>query len=120
MDDLEDIEPDLKEGSMSIFSQTANHWPLDALTNRLFHFGRAIFHDLSAFPTPGAAALEDLIAHTIDPVLIDTVGRAGKYYSKEYLRDLERHMPFRFAQTRRQREKLSRQKVNLGSLIDTP
>jgi hypothetical protein len=118
MDDLEDIEPDLHESRMSIFSQTANRWPLDSLANRLFHFGRAIFYDLSAFPTSGAASLEDLIRHSIDPVLIDTIGRAGKYYSKDYLRELERYMPFRFAQIRKQREKLARQKVNLGSLIE--
>lgn len=118
MDDLEDIDSDRKEGRMSIFSQTATRWPLDALTNRLFHFARAVYHDLSAFPTPGAAALEDLIAHSLDPVLIDTIARAGKYYSKDYLRDLEKHMPFRFATVRKLREKLVRQKVGLGSLVE--
>jgi hypothetical protein len=118
MDDLEDIEPDLKEGRMSVFSQTANHWPLDGLTNCLFHFGRAIFNDLSAFPTPGAAALEDLIEHSIDPVLIDIASRAGKYYSKDYLRDLEKHLPFRFAHLKKLRDKLARQKLNLGGMIE--
>jgi hypothetical protein len=118
IDDLEDIEPDLKASRISIFSQTANHWPLDALTNRLIHFGRAINRDLSIFPAPGAAVLEDLFDRSIDPILIDTIARSGKFFNNEYLRELERHMPFRFAHLRKLRKKLSIQKVSLGSLIE--
>ncbi len=117
MDDLEDLRQDLREGRATIFTQTAGHWPLDGLTNQIFHFGRAIFHDLDDFPAPATAPLQDLITRGIDPVLIDTIGRAGKYYSTDYLRELERHMPYRFANLRRLREKLERQKIGIGSLI---
>ena len=118
MDDLEDIQTDLQEGRMTVFTQTANHWPLDGLTNRFFHFGRAIFNDLDAFPSQAAAPLGEVITRCIDPILIDTICRAGKYYTKDTLRELERHMPFRFANLRKQREKFSRQKLNVGSLME--
>ncbi len=118
MDDLEDIETDLREQRMTVFTQTANRWPLDGLTSRFLNFGRAIFANLDAFPSQAAGPLEEVITRCIDPILIDTIQRAGKYYTKGYLRELERHMPFRFAILRKQREKFSRKKVNLGSLVE--
>jgi hypothetical protein len=58
------------------------------------------------------------MARAIDPVMVDTIGRTGSYYSKEYLREMERHMPFHFASLRKQRERLERQKVSLAKLVD--
>jgi hypothetical protein len=118
MDDLEDVQQDLSEGGMTVFSQTANHWPLDGVTNRLFHFGRAIFSDLSAFETPAVTPLKDLMDRSLDPILMDTIGRAGQYYSRPYLREIESHMPFRFASTRRQREKIKRHRITIGRLVE--
>lgn len=118
MDDLEDIEQDMREGGQTIFSQTAGRWPLDSITNKMVHFGRAIFDDLSMFHTQAAGDMKELIDRCIDTVLIDIIGRAGKYYSRAYLRELERHIPFRFASMRRQREKLARQKLHMGRLIE--
>lgn len=118
MDDLEDIEQDMREGRMTIFSQTANHWPLDAITSQMIHFGRAIFGDLSIFPTEAASSMESFIGRSMDPVLIDIIGRTEKYYSKAYLREMEHHMPFHFTSLRKQRGKLTRQKIKMGSLIE--
>jgi hypothetical protein len=119
MDDLEDIEQDMREGSQTVFSQTAGRWPLDGITNRMVHFGRAIFSDLSMFETQAASDMEELIERSIDTVLIDIIGRAGKHYSKGTLRELERHIPFRFNSMHRQRDKMNRQKINMGRLIET-
>ena len=119
MDDLEDLEQDMREGCQTVFSQTAGRWPLDRVTNRMIHFGRAIFGDLSAFPSPSAQLMTELIYRSIDSVLIDIASRVERYYSKDYRNELERHVSFRFACTRRQREKLSRQKINLGRLVET-
>lgn len=118
MDDLEDLQDDLREGRATVFTQTADRWPLDRLTNRFLNFGRAIFENLDAFPSQAAAPLEEVITRCLDPILIDIICRAGKYYGKDYLREIERHMPFRAASLRRQREKFKRQKVSLGSLLE--
>ena len=118
MDDLEDIQTDLKDGRLTVFTQTAGHWPLDRLTNKLFHFSRAIFSDLSAFPSQAASVLGELIERAIDPILLDIIGRTGKYYSRSYLRDVEHHMAFRFDSVRKQREKLTRKRIDTGRLID--
>jgi hypothetical protein len=120
MDDLEDIRSDQAEGQLTLFSQTAAHWPLDALTNRVFHFGREVFSDLSAFHSPAVKPLKALIDHFIDPLLIDSIGRAGSpLYSNAYLHQIEQHFPFRFEILRRQREALTRQKITFERLFDT-
>jgi len=119
MDDLEDLEQDMREGSMTIFSQTAGRWPMDGITNRMMHFGHAIFGDLSVFHSEAAGGLQEIIDRGMDGVLIDVIGRASKYYSKRYMGDLERHTPFRFASVRKQRERLARQKIHLGRLVET-
>ncbi|NLG96434.1 MAG: hypothetical protein GX491_03640 [Chloroflexi bacterium] len=118
MDDLEDAVQDLREGRMSIFSQTAYHWPLDGITNQTFHFGRAIFSDLSGFQSPAVEPVKELITRMIDPILIDTIGQIGRFYSKKYLREIERHMPFHFRALKKQRDRLDRQKVTMDRLID--
>ncbi len=118
MDDLEDILQDVQEGRMTIFSQAARRWPLDQVTNRMFHFGRAIFSELDAFDNPTAGLLKELIERGIDPLLIDSIGRVGQFYTKEYLHQIERHFPLHFPALHKQRQKLNRQKVTLERLLE--
>jgi hypothetical protein len=119
LDDLEDIPIDLQEYRATVFSQTSPHWPLDRLTNQFIHYGRAVLANLGSFQSESVPILQDLTTRCMDPILIDTIGRSSKYYSKSYMLQLERHMPYQFSAIRKQREKLSRQNFNLGKLIDT-
>jgi len=118
MDDLEDVISDMQKGQMTFFSQTAGHWPLDNLTNRVFHFGRAVFSDLGAFPGPGSQIVKELIERCVDPLLMDSIGQARKLFGKEYLRKIERNFPLRFSSMDKQRQRLNRQKINFGRLLD--
>ncbi len=118
LDDLEDIHSDLKEGRMTLFTQTAPHWRLDALTNRIFHFGHTVFNQVNGFPTGSSASLYPLIEHILDPMLLDTLGRAAKFYSRDYLRAAERSLPFRFDILKKQRARLEGQKMTLGRITD--
>ena len=119
MDDLEDVENDRKEGQMTIFTQTIPHWRLDAITNRMIHFGRNLTHLMSAFDSPASQPLRELIEGSLDPVLIDMVGQAGAYYTRDYLHALESHLPFRFAAIKKQRGKLKRHQLPLSRLVET-
>lgn len=119
MDDLEDVQEDLKNGQQTLFSQTARHWPLDNLTNRVFHFGKAIFHDLEAFQSPAVDPIKDLMDRAVAPLLINSIGLAGSLYSKNYLRQVEAHFPFCFGALHRQQKKLERKKINLERLVNT-
>lgn len=118
MDDLEDVRQDQKEGRMTIFSQCGQRWMLDAITNRMIHFGRSVLDQIRVLDSPNTEPLRELIARGLDPILINTIGRAAPLYSRAYLRALESHMPLRFSALRKERRKLDRHKVSLSSLVN--
>lgn len=119
MDDLEDVESDHKDGRLTIFSQTIPHWSLDNITNRTIHFGRSVFDLAKIFKSPAAASIQRLISRGLDPIMIDLAGRARKFYSTAYLREIEHHLAFRLVTLRKQRIKLERNRVSLGRLVDS-
>lgn len=113
MDDLEDVEADRKAGFMTIFSQTAGRWPLDGITNTAFHLGARIFSQMERFPVPQARPLQELVLRALNPLLSVSAAGAARYYTRPYLRELEAHMPVRFAALSDQRKKLDRARLPL-------
>ncbi|HEX7540809.1 MAG TPA: hypothetical protein VF352_01645 [Anaerolineales bacterium] len=107
MDDLEDVEQDRQDGIMTVFSQTACHWPLDAVTSRLIVFGNGLLDAMSHFHVTGLETLEEIMRKCITPLMIDSAGRVGHLYSRQYLNELERHSPYRFSQLKRLRRKVA-------------
>jgi hypothetical protein len=118
MDDLEDLRQDRTEGRMTVFSQTASHWVLDGVTNHFIHFGRAVFAWMAALDPKAPALLDELLRKCLDAILIDTVSRAKEFYSRDYLREMERHLAFRFAGLGKQRGKLARHGIGIGKLVE--
>jgi hypothetical protein len=105
MDDLEDVEEDRRSGIMTLFSQTAGHWPLDAVTSRAMLFGKGLLEQMGGFQSPGLDTLNEIMRKCITPLMIDSVGRVGHLYSRPYLDELERHFPYRFARLKQLRRK---------------
>ena len=108
MDDLEDLQSDRRAGIMTVFSQTAGRWPLDAVTSRLIGFGDGLLDGMCQFQAPGLATLEGIMRKCITPLLINSASRAGQFYSRGYLAGLQRHSPYRFAQLKKIRRGVSR------------
>ena len=117
LDDLEDIQQDYDAGRLTVYSQVAGHRPLDALTNRTFHFGRKVLERLASFEI--AEPVKDLIRRGSMSILIDTISRADGFYSPAYLRELERHSPFRFSFLEKQRKAFARKNGSAVKLIET-
>jgi hypothetical protein len=44
----------------------------------------------------------------ITPLMIDSASRLGNLYSREYLKELERHSPYRFGQMKKVRREVSK------------
>lgn len=118
VDDLQDVHQDRKDGLLTIFSQSARRWTLDALTNRTFHFGAQVLQGLDGFDAPDLAPLKELMRDSTALLLVDAVGRADRLYSRRYRRELETHSPFRFSALSKRRKKLGRQRVSLLRLIE--
>lgn len=117
MDDLEDVDADRRAGALTIFSQTAGRWPLDAITNTAFHLGHAIFSQMERFPAPAARPLKDLVLRALNPLLSVSAAGAARYYTRPYLKTLQEHMPVRFDALSQQQKKLQRARLPLDVLL---
>jgi hypothetical protein len=117
MDDQEDFREDMKAGLNTVYSQTARHWLLDEVTNRTFHFARNVLKFMDNFEGADVLTLKELFTRGIDLLLIDAAGRNGRYYSKNYLNELEKFLPFRFSDINQQRRRLKRNKISLEKLL---
>jgi len=118
MDDLEDVQQDLDNGLETVFSQTARHWPLDVVTNRTFHFANRLLQSLDSFAAPGTELFTDLLRRSFNPLLIAAAGSSSRLYTRTYLREIERHLPVRFAFLLDQRRRLERRHFSAISLVE--
>jgi len=117
LDDMEDVEQDSGEGRLTLYSQPAGHWSLDALANRTFHFGRKVLMGLDCFDVD--ESVRELIRRGADLFLVDTIGRTARHYTPSYLRELEAHSPFRFSYLNTKRNDLFRRQGSLVKMIET-
>jgi hypothetical protein len=118
IDDLEDVESDLKKGIMTVFSQTARHDPLDTITNRTFHFWDRVAGALEAYASPQVNPLIEIIRAYVPVMLVAEAGSAGKYYTRSYLRELEAYCPFHFSFLIQERRRLARRGVSPLALVE--
>jgi hypothetical protein len=118
MDDLEDVQDDLKNGLETVFSQTARHWSLDAVTSRTFHFANRLLQTLDNFAAPGTELFTDLLRRSFNPLLIAAAGSSSRLYTRAYLRQIESHLPVRFAFLLEQRRRLERRRFSAISLVE--
>jgi hypothetical protein len=117
LDDMEDVGEDGQAGRLTLYSQPAGRWPLDALANRTFHFGRKVLMGLDCFEVD--ESLREVIRHGADLLLIDTIGRTDRYYTPTYLRQLEAHSPFRFSFLNKKRQRFFQRHGSLVKMMET-
>lgn len=116
-DDLQDVERDCDCGLRTVFSQAATHSPLDALTNRLYHFGDRVMDCLGCFDASNSGSLVNLMKRSVVMLLIGAAGLADRYYSESYIRELETYSPFRFSFLKRHSHDLPSYKTSAMKLL---
>ena len=117
MDDQEDVMSDLKEGSLTLFTEAASSGYVDRTMNRVFNFAHQVLKGLDQFDPPQAIPLKQMSMKGIDLLLIDAVLRNEQYYSKAYLMELEKYFPFRFEYLKRVRRIIHKKKITGERLI---
>lgn len=117
LDDMEDVAQDSRAGRLTLYSQQVGHGSLDTLTNRTFHFGHKVLMGLDCFDIDDL--VRELIRRGAELALVDTIGRAGRYYTPSYLCELEAYSPFRFSFLNEQRTDFSGRHGSLASLMET-
>jgi hypothetical protein len=117
VDDLEDAKNDQQAGLMTIFSQTLGHWRLDEITNRLLYFGQRVVEILAADVPPSLEPLLSFFAEAVPLVVIQAAAGQRRYYSREYVRNMQAHYPLRFSAIENRQKRLYRKSQGLSELV---
>jgi hypothetical protein len=106
IDDLQDLREDGKAIASTPFLRAARAGSLDAITNRLFHFVWDTAAEMGVHAAPGRGELIPLIIRSCDFLIMEAVVRYRRLYSREYLCELEMHLPVRSSYLASLRERL--------------
>jgi hypothetical protein len=106
IDDLQDVEEDVRNGHQTLFTLAASRGSLDMMANRLHRFIDAVLTSCnpSALCRPGA--LKELVRHSCRVLVLESVAQSPGLYSESYSISVERYSPVRFAQIRRLHERM--------------
>jgi hypothetical protein len=104
-DDIQDIVPDKQNHHMTIFSQAAGRWKLDALANKLFRFIPVV---IPGDKNPGAKKLDELFFRSFYLHIMEAVGKNSHLYSEAYIKEIRCHFPVRFSFLGKLRKKLKK------------
>jgi hypothetical protein len=116
-DDLQDVAADIRNGIRTAFSEAVEREPLDAVTNRAFHFSARVLANLDGVGAAAPPAIKELIRTSFFMLLTRAVGEARQFYSDAYVQELERRSPFTFGFLRSRRRCFTRKRGILERLV---
>jgi hypothetical protein len=117
-DDLQDVREDLRRGSLTLFTQAiAMGEPLDCLVNQLLNFSDRVGAQMDQLPD-GTEMFKQLLRMSWRSLIVRAVADAHDYFSEEFLEEIERSSPFRFAFLRARQERSSGQQGLYAMLFD--
>ncbi len=106
-DDLQDVREDLRRRSMTLFSRAAaDGRALDGLTIQLWKFGEHVARRMEEL-RGGGAAFKNLLTMSWRSLIVTAVADSREFFSAAFLREAERHSPFRFDFLRTRKERLA-------------
>lgn len=114
-DDLQDTKEDLKNGHMTIFSQTAEKWPLDNITNVLLNFVNRIIDLDTSFSSKESCKMKTFLKKNLTSLIFEAISQNYNLYSKEYIKNIEKYYPFRMSYTRKLYKKIKNRYSNFKS-----
>lgn len=106
-DDLQDVKEDLKQGSATIFTRAArSRIPLNDAVRQLLAFSTRVADQADALPH-GDAALKNLLRLSWRSLILMAVARSHRYFTRDFLTEVEMQSPFRFTFLRARQKRLS-------------
>jgi hypothetical protein len=106
-DDLQDVQEDIQRGSVTLFSLAAAAGkPLDSLVRQLLGFSERVADRMGNLPG-GTRVLKQLLRMSWRSLIIEAVAESHEFFSPEFLQEVERCSPFRFAFLRARRRRLT-------------
>lgn len=106
IDDLQDLEEDLRSRHVTIFSQAASRRSLDNVTNRLLRFLTNVLDSADRLALSRTRALRELIERSCVVLVLEAVAQNKHLYGKDYARMVEPHSPLRLNYMRSMRRRM--------------
>lgn len=107
-DDIQDLMTDRKNEHTTIFSYLMGKNSQDSLANKLLNFmGKSVEAKLDE-GNQNEKALKELILRNCSLLILEAVGKNRAYYSRTYVRRMERHFPIRFSELLKLRKKIQK------------
>ena len=101
IDDLQDVDEDLRNGHQTLFTLVAAKGALDGIANRLYRFLNQVLessdHDSLHYSTP----LAELVSRSCRCLILESIARNSKLFSEDYVAAVERYSPLRFDHIRK-------------------
>jgi hypothetical protein len=119
MDDLQDLEEDLRRGHQTLMTRISVEEDLDAITNRLINFTTNVIDSGNHSNSTQAQSLLQLSHRSCVTLILEAVARAMDRYTKDYLTALEAYSPLRFCYLRSLKEHLRERSKWLGRFEST-
>lgn len=95
-DDLQDTNQDLEQSHQTVFTQLANHYPLDPLTNKLIHFCQTLLHSYLINSSESDKNFKNLIEMNCLYLILFAIVEHPQYFSQSYLKQIKPYLPFSF------------------------
>jgi hypothetical protein len=80
---------------MTVFSSIASKWPLERIACRLFYFMQAVL-DISQYNTEDSQNIKDIIEFSCNYLIFGAISKNKKFFSKKFIREIEKYSPFSF------------------------
>lgn len=93
-DDLQDIKDDLKNDHITIMSQLAGKYYLDAIVNKLINLTIKVVDDAECFVCKNTKELKELIKNNCIYMILFAIIDNKEYFTQEYLENIKNYLPF--------------------------
>ena len=117
-DDLQDVQDDLRRGSVTLFSRAAAMGtPLDGLATQLLNFSEQVGARMDSLPG-GTPAFKELLRMSWRSLIVGAVADSHEFFSAEFVAEAERSSPFRFGFLRARRKRMASREGLYATLFE--
>ncbi|MCX8132058.1 MAG: class 1 isoprenoid biosynthesis enzyme [Clostridia bacterium] len=110
-DDLQDVNTDAENGHMTIFSQIAGKWPLDAITNRLMNFISKVMDSSGCLESSVSLNMKSLIKYNCNFLIHQAIAKNRKLFTAEYINEISKYSIYSYKYLRKLYDKLRKEYV---------
>lgn len=96
IDDLQDVDEDLRNGHQTLFTLVAVKGALDGLANRLFRFLNRVLESSDPDSFRRSTSLDELVRRSCHYLILESIALNSKLFSDGYVGAVERYSPIRF------------------------